>query len=109
MDKTKIKKNLKIYVDRLKKTVDPEKIILFGSFASNKATKWSDIDILVVSDFKNIPEKKRDYILYDLSSGLIKNNDYQPYAITPEEYSGAKSWTIISEIKKDGVVLYSKN
>lgn len=109
MGKTKIKRDLNTYIARLKKTVDPEKVILFGSFARNKAQKWSDIDILVVSKFRNIPAKKRDSLLYELNEGLIKNHDYNVYGITPEEYQKAKPWTIFEEIKKEGIILYSKN
>lgn len=109
MGTTKIKKELNTYITRLKKAVDPEKVILFGSFARNIANEWSDIDILVVSRFKNIPEKKRDLIIYKLSRGLIKDHDYNTYAVTPEEFNRAKPWSIFSEIKREGIILYSKN
>ncbi len=109
MGKTKISREINTYIERVKQAVKPDKVILFGSFARNKASKWSDIDILVISRFKNIPKKKREYILYSLSDGLIKNHDFHVYGVTSEEFKSAKPWTIFEEIKKEGVTLYSKN
>ena len=108
MDRKKIKKELDIYIYRVKKHVDPEKIILFGSFARGEASSWSDIDILVISKFKGIPSKKRFDILYDLNNGLIHDHDIHAYDITPKEYEQAKPWTIFSDIKKEGIILYEK-
>ncbi|HRN71110.1 MAG TPA: nucleotidyltransferase domain-containing protein [Candidatus Woesebacteria bacterium] len=108
MDRNQIKKELDIYVTRVEKKFDPEKIILFGSFARGDATNWSDVDILVISQFKGIPEKKRFDILYDLHTDLIKNHDINVYGITPQEYANAKPWTIFSDIKEEGILLYQK-
>ena len=52
-------------VERIKK-IDPEKIILFGSYASGTPDSDSDLDILVVTahDYipKNFSEKNRMYL-----------------------------------------------
>ncbi len=37
-------------IDRIKKAIDPEKIILFGSRASNSYSEESDYDIFVILD-----------------------------------------------------------
>ena len=37
-------------VERIVQEFDPQKIILFGSHARGDATRWSDIDLLVVFD-----------------------------------------------------------
>ena len=109
MDQTKVSRELKQYIQRVKKKVDPEKIILFGSFAKKRASAWSDIDILVVARFSNIAEKKRFDVLYDLEKDLIRQHDFHVYGVTPQEFENAKPWTIFDEIKKEGIVLYSKN
>lgn len=108
MDREKIKKELTTYIARVKKNIDPEKVILFGSFARGEATEWSDIDILVVSKFKGISAKRRFDTLYDLHADLIRNHDIHAYGVTPQEYENAKPWTIFSDIKREGVVLYQK-
>ena len=48
MGRKKINIEIKQYILRLKKALDPEKVILFGSFARGEATKWSDIDLLII-------------------------------------------------------------
>lgn len=48
-------KYLPIIVERLK-TLDPEKIILFGSYAYGVPTRQSDIDLLVVLNDETVPQ-----------------------------------------------------
>lgn len=45
-------------VERLK-PLDPEKIILFGSYANGSATEDSDIDLFLIKDIEK--EKMRDF------------------------------------------------
>src|SRR3990172_4605042 len=49
---------LKEIVERLKKSFKPEKIILFGSYATGKAEEASDIDLLIVAE-TDLPAKER--------------------------------------------------
>lgn len=104
----KIEKPLMKYVEKVKKTLDPKAVILYGSWARNNATDWSDIDILVLSEFENMSAEKRFEILYNLHNGINTNHDFHVYGVTPNEYKLAKPWTIFEEIKKEGIVLYSK-
>ena len=43
---------LKRIIDVIKNEYDPERIILFGSMATNKIHEWSDIDLLIVNKRK---------------------------------------------------------
>ena len=43
-----IRKIILDIAEKIRKNYDPEKIILFGSFAYGKATRDSDIDMLIV-------------------------------------------------------------
>jgi len=54
VDINKIKKALKNITLKIKRNY-PEvvKIILFGSFAKNNYTPYSDIDIAIIENFKN--------------------------------------------------------
>ena len=36
--------------DKIAKTVNPQKIILFGSWARNEATEYSDVDLFIIHD-----------------------------------------------------------
>lgn len=109
MGRKKINKEIKQYILRLKKAIDPEKVILFGSFARGEATKWSDIDLLVVAHFSKINFDKRFDVLYDLHDGLVKDHDIHTYGITPREFNSVKEWSILNDVKKEGIILYQKH
>ena len=52
------KKLLQEIVDRIVEAVNPEKIILFGSYAYGHPTRDSDLDLLVIVD--ELKEKRRE-------------------------------------------------
>ncbi|MDL2122636.1 MAG: nucleotidyltransferase domain-containing protein [Deltaproteobacteria bacterium] len=56
--KTVIEDNIKDFVDDVINRFNPERVILFGSHASGGATPDSDVDILVVMDFKSRPHQQ---------------------------------------------------
>lgn len=104
MGKKQIQKSLKIFTQRVKKTFKPEKILLFGSYASGKVTDYSDIDIVVVADkFKKIPQEKRLDVLYALTQDLYP--DFHVFGFTPEEFDNASSLITLEEIKKSNISL----
>ncbi|GAB4578278.1 MAG: nucleotidyltransferase domain-containing protein [Anaerolineales bacterium] len=43
-------KHIQAVVEQITSTYDPEKIILFGSYAYGKPHAWSDLDLLVIMD-----------------------------------------------------------
>lgn len=45
-------------IDRIVKNINPEKIILFGSYASGNPSEDSDLDILIVKEMK-MPRYRR--------------------------------------------------
>jgi predicted nucleotidyltransferase len=70
--------------ERLKKSYNAEKIILFGSYARGEETEDSDIDLLVIapgkeSFFERRASAKR--LIRDLRNGL----PIAPIVLTPEE------------------------
>lgn len=104
----KVTKNLiQEIVDRIVKAIDPEKIILFGSYAYGKPGKDSDIDILVIKD-SDLARHKRASLLYNALAGLIIPKDILVY--TPEEI---EEWSevpqaFITTIMRRGIVIYEK-
>lgn len=44
------KRRIKQVISKIKDSVDPDKIYLFGSFASGKANKNSDLDICIIKN-----------------------------------------------------------
>ena len=87
---------------RLSKKIIIHKLIFFGSFARGDYRKWSDIDLLVVSnDFKSVNKAKRPVSLYDHWPYLLPV-DFLCY--TPEEFERAnKKATIVREAVREGI------
>jgi len=50
--------DIKAFADQVAARFNPRRIILFGSHVSGNATSDSDVDILVVMDFKGRPHLK---------------------------------------------------
>lgn len=98
MDKDKIIKELKEF----KKKNKIDKMIFFGSRAGNKYTKYSDIDLIVISSkFKKIKSFKRAPVLR-LKWKLDYPVDLLCY--TPEEFEKKKKEpTIVKEAVENGI------
>jgi len=92
------------YVSEVVKRVNPNLVILFGSFATGDINEGSDVDILVVADFK---EEFLDRIrtLMDLNTLKIP---IEPVGYTPEEFNQMKNRKnpFIMEVLEKGKVLY---
>lgn len=55
-----VQEEIKAIAEHIVRLYQPDKIILFGSWARDEATKYSDIDLLVISDReKHLPRYKR--------------------------------------------------
>ena len=81
--KLKIDENLlKDIIERILKVAQPEKIILFGSYARGEATEESDIDILIIQP-SDLPRYKRSAPVRMALKGLFPSKDIVIY--TPEE------------------------
>jgi predicted nucleotidyltransferase len=95
-------------VKRIIDAVDPDQIVLFGSYAYGIPHKESDIDILVIMETDR-PRHKRSVALYRALAGLFIPKDLLVY--TPEEVAEWKDvpQAFITQIVKKGVILYDKN
>ncbi|MDO8610782.1 MAG: nucleotidyltransferase domain-containing protein [bacterium] len=102
MDKKKISKQLNIFTKRVQNKYKPEKIILFGSYAQGKATKYSDVDILVISQsFKDIDPFKRHLALHKLTQDL--NPDINAIGYTLEETKKLSYLTTLRDALQTGI------
>ena len=93
---------VKEIVDQLK-PYNPEKIILFGSYAYGKPNENSDVDLVVI--------KKTDEPFHDRQKKarffLNTSTPVDIFIFTPEEFETAKKNTIlISEAWKKGKIIY---
>ena len=89
------------------KKYNPEKIILFGSYAVGNATDESDLDLLVISDKEaDLPRYKRGLDIRLLLSRFIFPKDILFYSTVE-----IKKWkdipnTLVNNIFTKGKVLY---
>jgi hypothetical protein len=92
------------YVKKLVNVLKPNLIILFGSFARGDINEGSDVDILVVADFKE-DFLDRVRVLIDLNTFGIP---VEPIGYTPEEFEEMKKAKnpFIMEILESGKVMY---
>src|ERR1035441_2862327 len=85
----------------------PEKIILFGSYASGTATESSDVDLLVISR-STLPRREREVRLTRqlFGSGV----PYDLLVLTPEEIEERlrRNGPFIREILSTGQVVYQR-
>ena len=93
---------VKEFKENLRKTFPIKKIILFGSRVKGKTHKWSDFDLIIVSDkFKGIISFKRGSLLYDFWN---YNYPVDFLCYTPEEFNSLKKRvTIVNQAVKEGI------
>lgn len=103
MGKAKIRKQLAVFLERVKK-YNPQRVILCGSYAQNRANEYSDVDIVVVSDaFKGVHEKKRFDDLYKLTNDLYP--DFQVHGVTAKEIDSMSKLTTLYDAINTGIVI----
>ncbi len=104
MDKTKNK--IDKYIDFIKKSIDIDMIVIFGSYLNKTFNRnESDIDILIVSDDFTNMTKLDAYKL--LSKPLWDINiNIDPISITKKEIENYKNASFISEILRTGKVIF---
>ncbi len=90
---------------RIVKGANPQKIVIFGSYAQGTATKDSDLDIVVIKS-TGMPMHKRAIEIRKLLHGISIPKDIIVY--TPEEVRKWKdaSSAFITTILKNGGVIY---
>ncbi len=88
------------------KNYNPEKIILFGSFAYGNPKPSSDIDLLIIKK----TNKKRVERIKDVLMKVNSNYPLEPLVYSPEELEErlAIGDFFFEDILKKGKVLYAK-
>jgi len=110
MTPKKIDKLILKMVDKIKAEYQPEKIILFGSYAYGRPTRNSDIDLFVIKNDSRRPLERS----VEVRRILREENRQVALTVliyTPEEvkYRLSMGDDFIEEILTKGQVLYEKN
>ncbi len=101
MSKAEAEKIVKKYMIRLLKENYPfTAVYLFGSHATGKAGKWSDIDVAVLSDKMKKNWNKNEEALWKI--GVRVDPRIEPIGFSPKDFED--DWNPIAhEIKKTGI------
>lgn len=94
--------DLNAFVNPLKK-INPNKIILFGSYAYGTPNKDSDVDLLVVLK----TDRSFHQRIRQIRSLLPKDTAIDLIVLTPKEYQQAKTTnSLVAGIDSKGKVIY---
>ena len=108
MEKSIVEQKIKEITDKIVREYQPEKIILFGSWAWGTPHENSDVDMFIIKE----SEKKRWEREYDLRMKLI-GNKFPPMDLliyTPEEMERRIRIEdfFIQDILKNGKLVYAR-
>lgn len=97
-------------VDRLVAGYQPERVILFGSFAYGRPDDDSDIDLLIVKETSEPPLERRVRVRR-LLTDPGRRIPLSPLVVTPEELASrlASNDPFWIEIVQHGKILYGGN
>lgn len=95
--------------ERLKERYQPEKIILYGSYAYGTPDEASDIDLLIIKDTTDRPIDRR-ITVRRLVSDIRKKIPFSSLVLTPRELSSRLEIgdDFFIEITKKGKVIYER-
>jgi predicted nucleotidyltransferase len=94
---------------RLIKKFDPERIILFGSYARGTADRHSDVDLLVITE--TVSKKNRVKLMNEMSGEIDRLGFPKDIVVLmPDEYEVDKDipGTIARYAAKEGKLLYER-
>ncbi|MBI4285706.1 MAG: nucleotidyltransferase domain-containing protein [Chloroflexi bacterium] len=105
----RIQKIIAEVVEKIKKEYQPEKIILYGSYAYGKPTRDSDIDLFIVKD----TDKRWVDRFVEVSRLIYKHGRHisiEPMVYTPHEVEErlAMGDDFVEDVLTKGEVLYAR-
>jgi len=106
MDQTAISRELKTFILRATKGLPIRQIILFGSFAKKTAHETSDIDLLVLGDFKKNQIHDPTRALYDMYSDLHEKHELHVIGLNVEEYEKKNDSITLASIRNTGKTIF---
>jgi len=94
--------------NRIVDVYQPEKIILFGSYANGTARENSDLDLLIVKDTEELPVD-RAALLRKAMRDLVMPMDILVYTPQEIEENRKSKFTFIYQVLKTGKLLYDRS
>jgi len=95
-------------VRRIADRIQPERIVVFGSYAKGRASPRSDLDLLVVKDTHLPPSRRADDLLPLVAGRTIR---VDIHVVTPEEVAeiGSDAQSFIGSALRTGREVYSRS
>ncbi len=101
MDKAEVIKSVKHYAEILRQNFDVKQVVLYGSYADEKARPDSDIDVAVILD-----RVDGDFLMMEAKLYRLRRDvDVRIEPILLEESSDKSGF--LEEILKSGEIVYS--
>jgi predicted nucleotidyltransferase len=95
-------------VRRLVEGLQPEQIILFGSYAYGQPTKGSDLDIMIIVSGSPDPPHRRDQKAYRCLRGITSPTDLMVLTRDEFERQARVPTSLARLVKERGKVLYER-
>lgn len=94
-------------VSRIALRFNPDKIILFGSYAVGNPNKDSDLDLLIIKD-TDLPRHKRSFDIQKLLIGSMIPMDILVYTNQEFEEEQNERYSFLSSAIKTSKILYER-
>jgi predicted nucleotidyltransferase len=95
-------------IEKIVERIQPDKIIMFGSYAKGKETQKSDLDLFIIKE-THLPMRQRNVEIKPIVANLIINVDLHVYTAEEIREYGAEQYSFIHSILKTGRVVYERN
>jgi predicted nucleotidyltransferase len=95
-------------VTRLATGLNAERIYLFGSQTSGRASKDSDYDLLVVVPHSDLPRHRREALSYNLLWGLTTPVDVIVLTRAEFKRSAMVKTSLAATVQTHGILLYDR-
>lgn len=101
-------KKIEEIISKIIRNYDPDKIILFGSYAKGTANEDSDLDLIIVKNTDK-PKHKRGKEVRKFLLGSLIPMDLKVY--TPDEFENERSsdFSFLNSAIKDSLIVYERN
>ncbi|MDD3269131.1 MAG: nucleotidyltransferase domain-containing protein [Syntrophomonadaceae bacterium] len=103
MDKNEVIVIVKQYAETVKEKINPQKVILYGSFAKGNWHEDSDIDVAVIVDSLDNDLLETKKMLFKLRRGI--DDRIEPILLENNSIDGSG---FIKDVLKHGQVIYSR-
>lgn len=105
--KNDIKNGIDSYIDIISNKFPIKQVILFGSYAKGKQSKYSDIDLAIVSP-KFTDKKHLENLKFLWVEAAKIDSRIEPLPISVSDLKKADPRSFLAEILKTGKIIYKK-